>query len=843
MSRLLALLAAGASALLLTAAGGCSKGTPTPVVVAPPAKAPPLQDPPVVKPNPLAVKPPAGDPPVPRPALAPGEAVETLTVKLDVGAGGDELDEPVALDLGLGFPLWLDPLGRKAGESAPFGAVPQQTTATEKVAPGSTATFIFAVKGDPGRDLLRTTPQLLAGVRVADIARIGFTSRGATNWVLAGYEITINDKAFASGKPGVKAAERGVAGAKLADIAAKVAPLQKDLDDLRELIKDNLANDADRKRLAEVEAALPPLLAERDALQGQFDGKSPWFEDREFRAPGRDNPVARSAKVTLVTYDHSGADTQNYVYFRAGSRKYLLGSPATPLTGAAGPQEFSLDLAAGPLAAADLRDWAVGMLAHGAPYAKAPDRWHPQRIVAEVDGRVLYDSDTNDRDRRSLEAIRVIPPAHRDRDGQLVVNVPVARETFLWEAGKGAGLDPGSGAPLPLPGKGDPVQPKAEPLAGVEPGAPVVPPEAPPPEAPPPEAPPPEAPPPEVPPAGIPAPLFAGEQPLPPEVVVVVPPNPGPPGIWDPLPFGPPPQVEQVRITAGWKTSHKFTVTWGLTGAESEVDHYEVALIHVRPASALVYGTEYLLGSAPRGARTFSAFPQGLSGAAPAPRYLAAVVKAIPTATAREQTVHLEIGAARMIFPAGTPSNPFFQPRFGPPFTFQWKNPPAAPWVAQPISATEPAGTARAVWPAGAVVSDNGIRFEAPGRGVHVAARLQVGDSLLVHLRAPRWAFLGQRRLVADLGFLGGPGATGTATATFAWNGLTAAGVPTNAPVILGTKTAVPGGSMPSPFQAVINPALLPATAVTLQIRVRIDGGPFDPAHPPTVFGVRLVPN
>jgi hypothetical protein len=34
----------------------------------------------------------------------------------------------------------------------------------------------------------------------------------------------------------------------------------------------------------------------------------------------------------------------------------------------------------------------------------------------------------------------------------------------------------------------------------------------------------------------------------------------------------------------------------------------------------------------------------------------------------------------------------------------------------------------------------------------------------------------------------------------------------------------------------------LPATAHHLRIRIYISGGPFDLAHPPALFGVRLVP-
>lgn len=61
--------------------------------------------------------------------------------------------------------------------------------------------------------------------------------------------------------------------------------------------------------------------------------------------------------------------------------------------------------------------------------------------MVEVDGRVVYDSEENDIDRMSLEAIRVIPPAHVDAAGKVVQNAPNPRETFIWEAGKAMGLD------------------------------------------------------------------------------------------------------------------------------------------------------------------------------------------------------------------------------------------------------------------------------------------------------------------------------------------------------------------------------------------------------------------
>jgi hypothetical protein len=396
----------------------------------------------------------------------PGDAIETVEIKIDVGEAGD-LDEPVALDLGLGFPLWLHPVGRKAGESAPFGAVPQQTTAQNKIGSGTSTTFTFSLKGEDGQDTFQTTPQLLAGLQVQDVARVGFASRGSGDWTLAGYEIKINGKVLASGKAKgdqvlkAKAAQEA-ARKKLADLELQITPLQTARAELADLIATGLATAADKDQVAGAGSKLVALVKAKRRLEGQVQGNYPWFEDKEFRAPWRSQPEIKLARVTLVTATHSDAETQNYVYVHTGGRKYLLGSPANPLTAAAGPQVVNLDLEAGPLGKADLRIWALGMLAHPDAQGKAPDRWHPQRFRVEIDGQAAYDSEDNDSDRRSLDAIRLIPPVHRNETGQLVKNIPASRETFVWEAGKGAGLDPGKGTPLPLVGPGQKGSPEPE---------------------------------------------------------------------------------------------------------------------------------------------------------------------------------------------------------------------------------------------------------------------------------------------------------------------------------------------------------------------------------------------
>src|SRR5262249_29239116 len=185
------------------------------------------------------------------------ELVQTLTVTLHVGPGED-LKERVALDLGLGFPLWLEPVGGRTAGPAPFGAVPQQTTAADKVPAGSSATFTFAPQREPGQDVLAPSPHPVAGVRVADISRVGFTSLGSANWELAGYEVKTNDKPFLDNRAVHRKAKdaQQEAKARLAELGLKGGPLEKERADLSALAKTGLARADDTRRLHDVEAAL-----------------------------------------------------------------------------------------------------------------------------------------------------------------------------------------------------------------------------------------------------------------------------------------------------------------------------------------------------------------------------------------------------------------------------------------------------------------------------------------------------------------------------------------------------------------------------------------------------------
>jgi hypothetical protein len=813
------------------------------------------------------------------------EAVESLTVKIDVASEGASLEEPIALDLGLGFPLWLHPVGRKAGESPPFGAVPQQTTAGARIEPGASGSFTFTLKGEPGLDELQTTPQLLAGVRVSDIARVGFIGPGTTDWALAGYEITINGKTFASAKLGP--AKNGAAGdqkpqqalddriaaltkelsdlqdlakanlataedltrmkevegliaqlqdeksklagpsgvlagpkaaqaaarARIAEIGQKITPLQAQLADLVALVQSQLATEEDRQRLADVEAALMPLQAETFWLDGQIQGKYPWFVDKSFNSPWREQPSVHSAKVMLLTQDRPAADTRNFVYFRTGGRKYLLGSPSMPLTAAQGPQEFVLDLFAGPLTAADIRGWAVGMLGHPEPYEKTPDRWQPQRIVVTMDERVVYDSDENELDRRSLDAIWVIPPAHKDQQSLLVTNTPIARETFVWEAGKGLGLEADGSKPIDLPPKDDPSFPPPEPATddGV--------------------------PPPEIPPDLMDGPPLPPDLILPPgfwwqpPTIVIVPPWWWllPPG-FDPFPWLHPFQIESVRITSGWRINDNFQVQWTISGNEGEIDHYEVALMRVRPHLLLPYGPAIVLSaSVPPGIHSFSAPAPGLLG--DHRLFLAPVVRAVPKDPAT--TPHQRIGPARPIFRAT--ANPLAQFTLWNQFTYL--HPPLG--LGAVSFGGPPPGFGRAVWPFGLAEGHIGVLFDQATPGMNVAVRPQGDAWVRIFFRGP--AFMGIRRVTTHAGFLGGPVVPDTATVTMTVqlrNPVTNAVNFTYPDVIANVDTS---GVMPA-LTRPVNSADGGPGPQRVWVRMRFQGGTADPAHPPALFGMRLNP-
>lgn len=400
-------------------------------------------------------------------ALQANDPITSIELTLYVGDDGVALTEPVSLDLGLGFPFWLSPIGQQEGQRLAVGATPQEAPSKRSLEPGESAKFVFRRDGEPGSDTLHTTPQLLEDVLISDIARVGIASRCSENWELAGYELRINGELLAANKDvHRKAADSlGENEAVWSNVRGELSPLKTERNELRNLQLAGLASEEELTRLEELKARMAPLEAKVALLEGILRGVTPWFSEEGIHIPGRTEATSVSqAKVTLMTAPHTNAQTYNYLYFITGAKKYFLYPPKNHFTHEAGPQAFLLDLDAGPLTAGDLRTFGLGMLAHNLPYADAPDRWHPERITVEVDGRTTYDSLAEPVDTLSLKAIRLIPPAHVDETGQVRANESSELECFVWRSGQAQGVDLEEGGTLDI--EDDP--PIAEPTRGEE---------------------------------------------------------------------------------------------------------------------------------------------------------------------------------------------------------------------------------------------------------------------------------------------------------------------------------------------------------------------------------------
>jgi hypothetical protein len=831
--------------------------------------------------------------------LKPDDPVRALTVRLDVGAGGADLDEPVFLDLGLGFPFWLHAVGRPAGALPPFGAVPQKSDAGVKVAAGSGATFTFRVDGDPGQDVLSTTPQLLSGVRVGDISRIGFACVGRSNWILGGYDITINGQPFASSKaprPGGDEA-RAQAQERLGELGKKLDALTRDLNDLEARGKAIKVTRADRQRfdekvaertavvaegsklrtryllspraidaqiaaaarLSALEADLaeqaqadtaPPdgrraaLLAEKDWLQGQLQGRYPWFVDPDF-PPARQETLAQSARVTVETATHAGADTRNYVYLALGGHRYLLGGPTQPLTAEHGPQTFPLDLADSPLPRAALeRGVQLGMVAHALPQGDVADRWHPQRLMLEIDGQMQHDTEQVETDRASLQAVRLVPPAQFAGDGKKVVeNWRSVREFSVWAAKKGQGLDWQTGLALTVPPPGAAGAPAPErslpvaPAGQAAPGTPKV----------------------KLGPRlreGSNAPRFApGFAPLagemyPAHFLPLTPHDPSwqPPALkpkptkGSPIPAGNSFQVDSADITMGWRAGDHFKIEWTVSGDQSAIDHFEVSLLAVRPDQPpdKVYGEElFSANNVAKEQRSYvgTTFENmvvlpGTLAALPC-YFVAARVMGVPKDPSDTTTGHEFIGPARAFFPADVDAVCQLLPR-----KFVYDNATTDEHGEGTFGNEIQASTARGAWSVDAVDGHNAVSFGSPRPGLHIGLRTQPGDTI-----AGQFAIAdlpGPRRLLCHLGFEGAGGdnlmnvsalvsVSDVNGATYNYPKLELANVDAAQPMKL--------------LDLKVDPADVGGLAPhRLSVTITVSGGAIDPDHPPGLFGLRLLP-
>lgn len=375
--------------------------------------------------------------------MPPGETVESIKITLGVGTEGASLKEPVDVHLGLGFPLRLYPLGGVKREPS-FAAFPFKSSLNEmttEIAPGKMATFEFSTKdGDAGLDALRTTQQLLTGVKCGDLQSIGFASQGRTDWVLAGYRIEVNGKLFAAnGLVDVNAQKK---------LASSRESLMKMLPAYEAKTKKTTLTD-DEKAELKVEHALVR------ALSGRVVGAVPWHEeaDEKFKPAELTGTKVENLRVTLTGGKGPQQGTRNPVYLVAGARKFLLSSEADPLSDASEPRLFDLaafELAMNPLSKEELTAPGIGIVGSGAPMNKIPDRAQFQRVVLEVDGQVVYDSDKQADDQKTLPVLWLSPAVHYDENGDLVRATPTPGEAPVWNSGMKLADAPAALPPEPL---------------------------------------------------------------------------------------------------------------------------------------------------------------------------------------------------------------------------------------------------------------------------------------------------------------------------------------------------------------------------------------------------------
>jgi len=371
--------------------------------------------------------------------LPPDEIVESIKITLGVGTEGAALSEPVDVHLGLGFPLRLYPLGGIKREPS-FAAFPFKSSLNEMVTeimPGQMASFEFSAReGDVGFDALRTSQQLITGVKCGDLQSIGFASQGRTDWVLAGYRIEVNGKLFAANG--------------LVDVHAQ-QKLASSRESLMKLLPEYEAKTKRAGLTNEEKTALKTEHALVRALSGRIIGATPWYEeaDEKFRPAPMPGTKVESLRVTLTGGKEAQQGTRNPVYLVAGARKFLLSSEADPLPDEDKPRLFDIapfEVTMNPLTNEALAAPGVGIIGSGAPAGKIPDRAQLQRVLVEANGQAVYDSDKQPDDQKLLPAVRLTPAAYFDEAGDLVRTTATATEIPLAAraAGAGAAADRGT---------------------------------------------------------------------------------------------------------------------------------------------------------------------------------------------------------------------------------------------------------------------------------------------------------------------------------------------------------------------------------------------------------------
>lgn len=380
--------------------------------------------------------------------LPADEAIESIKITLGVGTEGTELNEPVDVHLGLGFPLRLFPLGGEKREPS-FAAFSHRSSlagGSQTIQPGQMATFEFSTnETDIGQDNLRTTKQLLSEVKCGDLQRIGFASQGRSDWVLAGYRIEVNGKLFAA---------NGLVNARAQD------QLAIHREDLLKILPEYEARSKQATLTEAEQAAFKDQHLRVRELSGRITGAVPWFEETSpnLQPTALTGTPIQALRVTLTTSSGAQSGTRNPLYLQAGSQKFLLTSESDALSDDPTPQIFDLagfELALNPLTRESLALPGLGLLGSGALTNKVPDRAQLQRVVIEAEGQIIYDSQLNPDDLKTLPALWLTPVAHFDETGAVVNTTLSETEVPLWKSGmklKAAPITPLPEMPPPIVG-------------------------------------------------------------------------------------------------------------------------------------------------------------------------------------------------------------------------------------------------------------------------------------------------------------------------------------------------------------------------------------------------------
>lgn len=376
-------------------------------------------------------------------SMSADEPIEQIKVTIEAGPNA-AINEVVDLHLGFGFPLRLGPSGGQ-DLSPVFAALPTDSSLgadAKSIPAGEPVWFQF----DPSdkssdRDPLQTTHTLLSGLTVGDISQIGFASRGVSDWTLAKYKIEVNGTLYAANgsfKQNLKKASEKYQ-FEATEMLARDESLGSEVRELKTIVDAGLGSELDEQLLAEKEAELQGLVEPMQRKGRQLLGHLPVVLETEssFQPPVADDRVS-SIRVKMLVGGVEQPGTLNPLYLRAGGRKFLLSSEIAPLRDTPSEQVFELtpaDMSFDPVSRNDFSDFSIGLLGSNQPLDQIPDRAKLQRVSLEADGESVYDSEPIQSDRLSLDRVALVPPAHRNEQGQIVLNPSDDFERFVWMPG------------------------------------------------------------------------------------------------------------------------------------------------------------------------------------------------------------------------------------------------------------------------------------------------------------------------------------------------------------------------------------------------------------------------